>query len=93
MQAEKLEAKLETGFAYTAYEPSIDSTWFYKESLYLDFTLTSGNILKANGFLEAVYDESQGIEPLTAEELIKELCVSFLDDKPLFYSYGRKTKT
>jgi hypothetical protein len=74
MEAEKkLETKLETGFAYTAYEPSIDSTWFTKESLYLDFTLTSGNILKANGFLEAVYDESEESKSLTAEELIKEL--------------------
>jgi hypothetical protein len=92
MEAEKkLETKLETGFAYTAYEPSIDSTWFTKESLYLDFTLTSGNILKANGFLEAVYDdENKAPEPLTAEELIKELSLSWMISPSFIATVGKQ---
>lgn len=92
MEAEKkLETKLETGFAFTAYEPSIDSTWFTKESLYLDFTLTSGNILKANGFLEAVYDdENKAPEPLTAEELIKELSLSWMISPSFIATVGKQ---
>jgi len=87
----KLETKLETGFAFTAYEPSIDSTWFTKESLYLDFTLTSGNILKANGFLEAVYDdENKAPEPLTAEELIKELSLSWMISPSFIATVGKQ---
>lgn len=90
MEAEKkLETKLETGFAFTAYEPSIDSTWFTKESLYLDFTLTSGNILKANGFLEAVYDEKES-KPLTAEELIKELSLSWMISPSFIATVGKQ---
>ena len=62
----------------------------FKESLYLDFTLTSGNILKANGFLEAVYDENKAPEPLTAEELIKELSLSWMISPSFIATVGKQ---